>query len=428
MGTDIVRPLVNSTETALTAAAFALWPWSSNTAAVLSEKKDKKKQQQQQPKRPPTRPYDDLESLPKALGFAALSCIVRPTSGVVWLAACTLLVFRRDHAWPVRRALRVAKTALCVGSIALPAMLVIDRLGYGRWVFPPYQFYRFNVQQGLAAWFGKSHVLYHFYASVPVLFTSMLPLVLHGIYIARTSRRVSIEPALLAAAVLVLFSLVSHMEYRFVYPLLPIGFMYAGVSIDALAGHLQTSASDGRHERKKAKRVSVRAMLIYLFITNIPAILYVDLVHQRGVVDVFKYLRRNASGSGESVVGFLMPCHSTPFYSHMHRNIPMWFLSCEPPLEKSAMRSHYWEANDFEQNPADFVRDIFSSHPQTGERVKRERPSHLVLYARMADKIRQELGNLGYEESARFFNTHFSPDLRRSGDVVVFHYTRSGVK
>ncbi|KAJ2216209.1 glycosylphosphatidylinositol anchor biosynthesis [Coemansia sp. RSA 487] len=435
MGTDIVRPLVNSAETALTAAAFALWPWngcssSSRKSAVLSDR-------MQSPKSP-VRAYanDDLKTLPAALSFAALACIVRPTSGIVWLAACAFLIFRRRPStnqgmvlWTVQRALRVVKAAMAVGAIALPTMLAIDRFGYRQWVFPPYQFYRFNVQQGLATWFGESHVLYHFYASIPVLFTSMLPFVLHGIYVAYKGRSVSTEPALLAAVVLVLFSLVSHMEYRFVYPLLPIGFMYAGISIDALSGHLPKSLTmdSAKHEKKstrKSKWLSARAVLIYLFVTNIPGILYVDLVHQRGVVDVFKYLRRNASDSERSVndIGFLMPCHSTPFYSHLHRDIPMWFLSCEPPLEKSTMDSHYWEANDFEQNPKDFVRDIFSNnhHPEGTERTKRERPSHLVLYGHMADRIRSELNDLGYTEAARFFNTHFSPDSRRSGDVVVF--------
>ncbi|KAJ1732865.1 hypothetical protein LPJ72_003170 [Coemansia sp. Benny D160-2] len=397
----------------------------------------------------------DWTSLPAALALAAMACIIRPTSGVVWLSACAFLAFGRSRLarhggllpWTVRRALRIAKIAMAVGSVAFPTMLVVDRLGYRRWVFPPYQFYRFNVQQDLATWFGESHVLYHFYASVPVLFTSMLPFVIHGVYIAFSTRRVSTEPALLAAVVLVLFSLVSHMEYRFIYPLLPIGFMYAGVSIDTLAGHLpmsvtadnvasypapshpaSTHANDnGKYRRNPppaSKRLSVRAVLIYLFVTNIPAILYVDLVHQRGVVDVFKYLRHNStSGKSNSVtsVGFLMPCHSTPFYSHLHRNIPMWFLSCEPPLERSAMDSHYWEANDFEQNPAEFIHDIFSTLPlQHTERTQHEQPSHLVLYGSMVSRIRDELDDLGYVETARFFNSHFNPDSRRRGDVVVF--------
>ncbi|KAJ2548845.1 glycosylphosphatidylinositol anchor biosynthesis [Coemansia sp. RSA 1933] len=424
MGTDIVRPLVNSTETALTAAAFALWPWKKNSAAVFSDKKQSPKGQQLVR----SHANDDTSTLlARALGVAALSCIVRPTSGVVWIVACALLVFRQSQgvSQTVQRALVVVRTAICIGSIAIPAMLAIDRFGYKRWVFPPYQFYRFNVQQGLATWFGESHVLYHFYASVPVLFTSMLPFVLHGIYVASTSRRVSIEPAILAAAVLVLFSMVGHMEYRFVYPLLPIGFMYAGVSLDELAGSLQTVpvASDGKNKARRSKRLSTRTVLIYLFVTNIPAILYMDLVHQRGVIDVFRHLRRNTSANGGSVdsLGFLMPCHSTPFYSHMHRDIPMWFLSCEPPLERSALGSHYWEANDFEQSPADFVRDIFSKHPQITERTRRERPSHLVLYGCMAERVGRDLNDLGYAETARFFNTHFSPDSRRRGDIVVFH-------
>jgi phosphatidylinositol glycan class B len=28
---------------------------------------------------------------------------------------------------------------------------------------------------------------------------------------------------------------------------------------------------------------------------------------------------------------FLTPCHATPYYSHVHRNVSMRFLDCSPP-------------------------------------------------------------------------------------------------
>ncbi|KAJ1965520.1 glycosylphosphatidylinositol anchor biosynthesis [Dipsacomyces acuminosporus] len=255
------------------------------------------------------------------------------------------------------------------------------------WVFPPYNFYVFNVKEGLATWFGESSPFYHLVVSIPIMFTSMLPFVLHGIYIAYRNGTVPLDPAIVAALASLVFSLVGHMEYRFLFPLLPIGFLYAAASLQSL----------------------------------------------RGVADVMAYLRQRAGKGEVESIGFLMPCHSTPFYSHLHKNIPMWFLSCEPPLTKAELATHYCEADDFEQNPSAFLDSIFASkasassalqshlgnpHPKPGS--PRPLPSHFVLYSCMADRINAHLARFGYGECARFFNTYFSGDSRRAGDVLVY--------
>ncbi|KAJ2851468.1 glycosylphosphatidylinositol anchor biosynthesis [Coemansia brasiliensis] len=391
MSSGVMRPLVNSAETALSAAAYAFWPWSGAL---------------------------HTPNLHIALLFAALACIVRPTSGALWLCAGLALLARQTRA---SRAFHIMLTALAIGMAALAAMLGIDYLGYRRWVFPPYQFYQFNVHEGLATWFGESHPLYHLYVSMPILFTSMLPFVLHGVYVAARHRAASCEPAAVALGASILFSLVGHMEYRFLYPLLPIGFVYAAVSISSLtskaagsAKHPQKPASLPASRAWSAKRIS--AMLL---VTNVAPALYLNLVHQRGVVDVMGYLRQGALSGTVQSVGFLMPCHSTPFYSHLHVNIPMWFLSCEPPLVKSDLESHYWEADDFEQRPAEFIHGIFET-ADAPKRAPRSKPSHLVLYDCMARRIHSTLSELSYRECGRFFNTHFSGDSRRKGDVVVY--------
>ncbi|KAJ1812186.1 glycosylphosphatidylinositol anchor biosynthesis [Coemansia sp. RSA 2598] len=440
MGSGVVRPLVNSAETMLTALAFVYWPWNQPFAAPLTVSANPSAK----------------ASLPLALFFAALSCIIRPTSAVLWLCAGILLLLNQPRHSRVSRTAFIVTTTLATAAFALLAMLLIDRLGYSQWVFPPYHFYIFNVQQDLGTWFGESPPLYHLYVSMPILFTSMLPFVIHGIYICYRTNRVTLEPAFVALSASFLFSLVGHMEYRFLYPLLPIGFTYAAISIHSLVGPLlsDTTASKKVSKKRKANsnnpgRWSVRNVLIYLLLTNVPATLYLDLVHQRGVVDVLKYLRTQASSPDNAVsqIGFLMPCHSTPFYSHLHKDLPMWFLSCEPPLEKDQLPTHYWEANDFEQNPEAFLHKIFTTTttksdievlqadsmadrdaqdhrgfhnagPLPGQ--PRPWPSHLVLYDVMAKRIGHILVDHGYSECARFFNTHFNGDSRRKGDVIVY--------
>ncbi|KAJ2774835.1 glycosylphosphatidylinositol anchor biosynthesis [Coemansia nantahalensis] len=410
MGSGVMRPLVNSAETALTAIALVYWPW-------------------RRPARAGRLP-DARGSLLTALCFAALSCIVRPTSAALWLCAGLVLLANQPRRRCVSRSIRIVGAAAAVGAVAVAAMAAVDRVGYGRWVFPPYQFYLFNVHEGLATWFGESPPLYHAYVSMPILFAAMLPFVVHGVYTAYRTQSVTCEPAAVALGAAVLFSLAGHMEYRFLYPLLPIGHMYAAVSIASLAGPLLPPPAVAQPPKPpKRPRWSARRVVLYLLLTSLPPALYLNLVHQRGVVDVMAHLRRGAQAGAVTSIGFLMPCHSTPYYSHLHADIPMWFLSCEPPLARSDRTSHYWEADDFEQHPADFVREIFAS-PAEGERPpasrhrrrrqRRARPSHLVLYDGMVRRIDRQLAALGYEESARFFNTHFSGDTRRVGDVVVY--------
>ncbi|KAJ2413506.1 glycosylphosphatidylinositol anchor biosynthesis [Coemansia sp. IMI 209128] len=331
----------------------------------------------------------------------------------------------------------IVKWTLVVGLPAVAFMLLIDRLGYKRWVFPPYQFYLFNVHEGLATWFGESPPLYHLYVSMPILFTSMLPFVLHGAYLAFARGKTAVGPAVVAVAAMFVFSMVPHMEYRFLYPLLPIGFMYAAVSINSLvgarSGNLEKRPpknSGNAGARIKGRRLwSTRSIVAYLLVTNVPASLYLNLVHQRGVIDAMAYLRAEAQSGHVEDIGFLMPCHSTPYYSHLHRPVPMWFLSCEPPLEKSALATHYWEANDFELDPVGFMHRIFDdgkdkasdvANLRYGPGETRRKPSHLVLYECMAKRIHQELVALGYGECASFFNSHFNGDARRKGDVVVY--------
>jgi phosphatidylinositol glycan class B len=62
-------------------------------------------------------------------------------------------------------------------------------------------------------------------------------------------------------------------------------------------------------------------------------ITYSDIQHslwQRGTEDVMYYLSKEAHDGRVKSVLFLMPCHSTPYYSSLHYNLPMRFLDCTP--------------------------------------------------------------------------------------------------
>ena len=58
-----------------------------------------------------------------------------------------------------------------------------------------------------------------------------------------------------------------------------------------------------------------------------------QLYHQQGATAVMPYVAAQAAHGRvcDGGVLFLTPCHATPFYSHVHRDVPMRFLDCSPP-------------------------------------------------------------------------------------------------
>ncbi|RRT83998.1 hypothetical protein BHE74_00013070 [Ensete ventricosum] len=55
-----------------------------------------------------------------------------------------------------------------------------------------------------------------------------------------------------------------------------------------------------------------------------------SLPSQRGSEDVMIYLSKEAHKGKVRSILFLMPCHSTPYYSILHHDLPMRFLDCTP--------------------------------------------------------------------------------------------------
>ena len=175
---------------------------------------------------------------------------------------------------------------------------------------------------------------------------------------------------------------------------------------------------------------------------------YAGQVHQRGVIDVVDYLRHeyehklmqppaDVGFSNRNItVGFFMPCHSTPWRSHLvHPEIDAWALTCEPPLNVPMEERHTYldEADMFyaspelwiDQNMKDSktlvknfgVRRVPSAEEEEG---KRDWPQYLVFFEQLEPTLKSVLDGTKYEQCWRGFNTHWHDDWRRKGDVVVW--------
>ncbi|XP_039195883.1 GPI mannosyltransferase 3 isoform X4 [Crotalus tigris] len=184
-----------------------------------------------------------------------------------------------------------------------------------------------------------------------------------------------------------------HKEFRFIYSILPICMLFCG------------------HSLAQLKRRWRRAAVSFLLSSSLLLALYTGLVHQRGTLDVMVYLRElcNPLAREQTSILLLMPCHSTPLYSHIHCPLQIRFLQCPPDLMG---RSNYLdEADLFYSHPLQWLNNEFPNATQL--------PSHLVFFNVLEQEISSFLISNRYVKGAIFFHTHL-PQGRVGSHIYVF--------
>lgn len=334
--------------------------------------------------------------------------------------------------------------------------MLSDRVYYQAWTLPPLRFLHFNIAQSLAVFYGTNRPDYYLTEGLPLLLTTALPFAVVGSWQALSvkpeqgsknavgedvvPRRILTRLVWTTLIVTLALSLISHKEVRFLYPVLPFLHVLSARPLISFFSPLVPSR---------------RAILALMLAVNLLIAGYTSQVHQRGVIDVLSYLRHKHEaqihmslsshigrvnedrGNGTSTapatttVAFLMPCHSTPWRSHLvYPSIDAWALTCEPPLDVPlSQRSTYLdEADQFYINPgpvawlAENMEDPHSrSADQNGKQAgKRPWPQNVVFFEQLEDTMKLVLADTGYGECWRGFNTHFHDDSRRVGDVIVW--------
>jgi phosphatidylinositol glycan class B len=355
-------------------------------------------------------------------------------------------------------------------SAVLVVSVVSDRLYYRVWTLPPLRFLYFNIAQSLAVFYGRNRADYYFTEGLPLLLTTALPFAVVGLVKASRGRNLRQSPrtgspsirssapepthdstqqqvqtrlAWASIVTTLTLSLVSHKEVRFLYPLLP--FLHV-----AAAGPLSKYLPANGPSTQKA-------IVVLFIVANIFIGGYVSTVHQRGVIDVLAQLRhkhelRNVLAGfnhvtpdkvSNTTVGFLMPCHSTPWRSHLvYPEISAWALTCEPPLHVPlSERSTYLdEADEFylKPGPVSWLRSNMEStdiiraggsrsgrhwmrqDPKFKAKYRRPWPQNLVFFGQLEGTMGEVLEGTRYKECWRGFNGHWHDDWRRKGDVIVW--------
>lgn len=309
---------------------------------------------------------------------------------------------------------------------------ITDLFYYRELTFPPLNFLKFNISEGVASFYGTNRPDYYFTEGMPLLLTTAIPFALLGIFDAMTGRGppdlVSIDArpqhasihrclATICVVISLAMSLLPHKEVRFIYPLLPLLFILAA-----------PSASRFFESRTRFSRT----LLILTLLINIILGIYFGTFHGRGVIAAQNFLRseherRNpgmvtlgqTTGVNTTQVAFLMPCHSVPWRSNLiYPDIEAWALTCEPPLHKSLAEkaSHVDEADQFYANPESWLRQEF----MLGKRVL---PEYVVFFEHLEStmkSLRKMVSEKAYEEAWRGFNSLVHDDWRRTGDVIIW--------
>ncbi|DBA74157.1 TPA: hypothetical protein ACH3X1_010956 [Trebouxia sp. C0004] len=167
------------------------------------------------------------------------------------------------------------------------------------------------------------------------------------------------------------------------------------------------------------------AVMAACFGVQVAMTLYFSLVHQRGQIDVMRYLAEEAKLQPSMHVLFLTPCHATPYYSHVHYNITMDFLDCSPPGWSQATQCLNDPGCALSQIGGDTTADTnewskFKAAPlhfliERWETVDEcDTPTHLVMFSDLVPALSRYVGGHGFSLHKTFFNCHFEVDAGSS--------------
>ncbi|XP_066366923.1 mannosyltransferase APTG1-like [Miscanthus floridulus] len=376
----ITRTLSNSLETVLTVAGLYYWFTaieSSKATSVVSKQHAACEQ--------------SVSSRKMALLIAALSCAIRPTSAVTWIYVGLLDFIQMKSKFSF-----VFFDVIPVGAIVLAVTTLLDWWMYGSRVIVPLNFLKFNLFSSGGDYYGTHVFHWYFTQGFPSMIWTFLPFAMCGIVKSWEWRLSG-----LIAWVLGVYSILGHKEFRFVLPVLPLALMFSGYCLAAM------SQFKGKNQHGKRNLSRLQLSVILLVITNVPMALYMSLFHQRGTEDVMYYLSKEAHDGRVKSVLFLMPCHSTPYYSTLHYDLPMRFLDCTPSDNKGSLD----ESDRFLTSPSEFVGGVFGNLSTF---------SHIVLFESEERHVLQLLLHNSFLEVRRFFHSHFKVDRDLQSSVVVY--------
>ncbi|XP_013111842.1 GPI mannosyltransferase 3 isoform X2 [Stomoxys calcitrans] len=367
------RTLSNTLESSLTTIALSFFPWYGEGIAYLWP--------------------------------AILCCFLRPTAAIIWLP----LVFYHLRKSKISWTNLIFKRYLVISLTVAAVVIGIDSYMHGRFLVTPYEFLKYNIFQNIGNFYGSHPWYWYFTVGLPtVLGINFLPFLFGTIETIRKHESYPVRKYLLVTIVLALavLSAVEHKEFRFVTVLMPLCFYIATDTLTRWS--------------YKASSLVLWIVAILIVVGNAIPAWYLSTVHQRGPIDVMAKLgdiavEYRSSENRPVNILFLMPCHSTPYYSHIHQNVSMRFLTCEPNLKQ--LPDYKDEADLFFESPIHWLRSHIPSYPRSAK------PSHVVLYEPLAKTINDFL--VDYKQVCTIENAEYI-NSRTGKHILVYQRLRDG--
>ncbi|VVC37827.1 GPI mannosyltransferase [Cinara cedri] len=352
------RTLVNTLETNLTTIALYYYPWSLKNKDV------------------------------KFLWIVAFVCIMRPTAIIVWLP---LIMF--DFFAHKRYSVIHLTRYIFIGFMALSFSIMLDSYLHGSFVITQWNFLYYNIFKKINTHYSIQHWFWYFIIGLPPL---LGPIFLIFAYTAfknlKHINRIDTDIKLIITILwtLLVFSMISHKEQRFLLPLIPMIFFVTSQQIFIVCNLF-------------------RKLAYFIIILNTIVLIYLGRYHQIGSTSVMYHL---AAIPQNSTLLFLMPCHSTPLYSHLHSNITTRILTCEPNLHDTS--NYTDEADIFFENPIKWLEESYSS-----SKIGRKLPTYIVMFDILSNKLQTFLSDRNYKNILSMFHTDF-PSHRTGKYIHVY--------
>jgi phosphatidylinositol glycan class B len=256
-----------------------------------------------------------------------------------------------------------------IGVATVFGLTVFDAVFYASQSLPvpwftPLRFLYFNFVKGYAVKFGSQPFLFYFYSCIPSLFLGLTPFLFN---------RRNLGHFIFAVANIAVLSLSAHKEIRYLAPILPF-FVFALSEIVPdwmlyLNGALQ--------------------LIVFVFLSQF---------HQIGQTRIMRYVAKNPAPTL-----FLLPCHSTPLTTAVHRNVTLRILACPP--------SGFSESAAFLADPRAFVR---ADSTLRGF-------ARIVTYQVFEQALGGWLSAQGLTRALSLFNSFFPLDGVDSTRIVLYH-------
>lgn len=303
------------------------------------------------------------------LWIATFIILIRPTAAILWTPLCIIHIKNSIHPF-----LKLITKYLFIDFIIGTIVIAVDSYAHGRFIITPIEFFKFNVLDNVGSFYGTHPWHWYFTVGLPVVLgITLLPFLFAA---AQTLQNRQTYPdrynlLLVIFVTLAAYSFLPHKEFRFILPVLPIC--------------LHITADFLKNWSRNASTITIWIVMLCLLVFNaIPAI-YLSTIHQRGTTEIMRLIARIAreyrdlDGHHAKLI-FLMPCHSTPFYSQIHQNVSLQFLTCEPNFYQE--ENYQTEADTFYANPSAWLGSHIPNHP------KSEMPTHAVFF----DSLQPEIG------------------------------------